>query len=60
MNESTPSLIARGSIAAMSGYLVVLSSELREKILMLPANNARLEMSESGSARGECEARHEY
>ena len=31
-----PGLIARGSSAITSGYLVVLSSELREKILTSP------------------------
>ena len=35
MKDLRPGAIALGSIATMSGYLLVVSSELREKILGL-------------------------
>mmetsp|Transcript_37736 Transcript_37736/g.95842 ORF Transcript_37736/g.95842 Transcript_37736/m.95842 type:complete len:274 (-) Transcript_37736:184-1005(-) len=39
MKDVTPGAIALGSIATMSGYLLVVSSELREKILTVPSSS---------------------
>ena len=39
MKDFTPGAMALGSIATMSGYLLVVSSELREKTLTVPSSS---------------------